>query len=48
MAFLEDFAGEVANIEGVSFSEQMHGLVLPAILWNREIMGVYAAFNQCL
>lgn len=40
---LKDFAGDVANIEGISFSGQMHGLVLldeqnevlrPAILWN--------------
>ena len=40
---LKDFTSEVANIEGISFSGQMHGLVLldeqndvlrPAILWN--------------
>ncbi len=40
---LKDFKGDVANIEGMSFSGQMHGLVLldkkndvlrPAILWN--------------
>ena len=40
---LKDFSGDVANIEGISFSGQMHGLVLldeqnevlrPAILWN--------------
>lgn len=40
---LKDFSGDVSNIEGMSFSGQMHGLVLlneqheilrPAILWN--------------